>query len=105
MGVNGVRRLHFEWDPTKQEANVRKHAISFRQAGSVFLDPLVITRFDEEHSESEERWISTGRALNGFVLTLVYTWTEVGPQDVKIRIISARRATRIETGRYEDQLQ
>jgi len=54
----------FDWDPKKARANLKKHGVSFRLATSVFRDPLMLTIFDDVHSEHEERWVSIGRAEN-----------------------------------------
>jgi hypothetical protein len=52
--------------------------------------------FDEEHSTAEERWIALGMAATGGLLVVVYTWNEVDPENVNVRIISARKATSVE---------
>ena len=53
-------RLHFEFDPAKAAANLRKHGISFREAMTVFDDPLAQTFPDELHSADEDRSITIG---------------------------------------------
>lgn len=50
----------FAWDPAKAAANRRKHGVSFEQAAAVFRDPLALSRYDEGHSEGEERWLTLG---------------------------------------------
>ncbi|SPE33552.1 conserved hypothetical protein [Candidatus Sulfopaludibacter sp. SbA6] len=60
--------------------------------------------FDEDDSDSEERWIALGMASNGVLLVVVYTWTEVDPVNVNVRIISARKATAAEERAYEEPL-
>jgi uncharacterized protein len=35
--------MEFEWDPRKEAANQRKHGVGFREAATVFGDPLAIT--------------------------------------------------------------
>jgi len=60
--------------------------------------------FDEDHSASEERWIALGMAANGTLLVVVHTWTELDPENVNVRIISARKATTAEQGAYEVSL-
>jgi uncharacterized DUF497 family protein len=90
------RTLHFEWNEAKNLSNVQKHGVAFTLALTVFADPNIATMFDGSHSESEERWIAAGIGANGAVLVVVYTWTELGPMDVKVRIISAREATKSE---------
>ena len=51
----------FEWDPEKNEINIRKHKISFEEASTVFYDEEAIVFDDPDHSdESEERFIIMG---------------------------------------------
>ncbi len=95
-------RYTFEWDPIKARENLRKHKISFDRAAEVFLDPLAISIIDEEHSEHEERWVSLGKDRRGSVLILVHTFLEVSPGECRIRIISARKASKRETRQYEE---
>jgi uncharacterized DUF497 family protein len=102
--VNGPRQLHFEWDAAKAMSNEHKHAVRFTLALSVFRDPRIQTMFDEDHSIAEERWIALGMAATGVLLVVVYTWTEVDPENVNVRMISARRATTVEQTAYEDLL-
>jgi uncharacterized protein len=45
----------FDWDPTKANQNYRKHGVAFERAAEVFLDPFMLSLFDEEHSTDEER--------------------------------------------------
>ena len=59
----------FEWDPVKAKANLNKHGVYFERATQVFRDPLALTVPDEEHSETEVRWVTLGRDASGqFVL-------------------------------------
>jgi uncharacterized DUF497 family protein len=90
-----------EWDPAKAAANLSKHGQSFETAATVLLDPLALTNPDEEHSDIEERWITIGRATNGELIVVVHTWEEIDASAARIRIISARRATRTEASVYE----
>ena len=86
----------FEWDADKAEANLLKHAVSFDEAASVFLDPLSLTIPDPLHSNEEDRFVTTG--LSGQQRHLIVVHTDRGE---KIRIISAREATPGERKRYE----
>ncbi len=95
-------RYTFEWDPIKANENLRKHRISFDRAAEVFLDPLAISIFDEEHSEPEERWVSLGKDRSGSILILIHTFLEISAGECKIRIISARKANKRETRQYEE---
>jgi uncharacterized DUF497 family protein len=87
----------FEWDPAKAAANARKHGISFEEAASVFGDPAALTFADPDHSADEERWITIGRSGRQRVIFVAHT-----ERDTRIRIISARPATRREQEQYEE---
>lgn len=91
----------FAWDDAKAESNLRKHGVDFMDAMSVVLDPLAMTRFDPEHSDDEERWVSLGRAANGLLLLVVHTFSSIEPNMALVRLISARPATRREREQYE----
>jgi uncharacterized DUF497 family protein len=95
-------RYTFEWAPVKARANLRKHGVSFESAAEIFLDPLAVSVFDQEHSEAEERWVTIGQDSHARVLVFVHTFSEVSAEESKIRIISARRATRREARQYEE---
>jgi hypothetical protein len=95
-------RYTFEWDPIKARENLKKHRISFDRAAEIVLDPLAVSIVDDEHSEHEERWVSLGKDRRGSVLALVHTFLEVSAEECRIRIISARKATRREIKQYEE---
>ncbi len=88
----------FEWDEEKAESNLRKHGISFDEAQSVFTDYLSIAVPDPEHSLNEERLIILG--MSNKHRLLVVSYTERGR---KIRLISARKAARVERRKYEEE--
>ena len=68
---------------------------------SVFVDPLAMTRYDDEHSNDEERWVSLGHSGNGRLVVVIHTFTGTGPNSALVRVISARLATPRECNRYE----
>ena len=88
----------FVWDPKKAAGNLRKHGVGFPEATEVFRDRLARLRHDPDHSSDEDRWILLGVSLRDRVLVVVFT-EEPG----KIRVISARRATRRERNAYEEE--
>jgi uncharacterized DUF497 family protein len=94
----------FEWDPAKAQANVNKHGLDFERAATVFLDPLAATIRDEEHSESEVRWITLGKDATGHYALLVPTFEWLTDDRGRVRLISARRPTRAEIRNYEEQI-
>jgi len=91
--------LQFEWDPKKAQANLAKHEISFEEAITVFADPLARIFNDEDHSGEERREIIIGHSSQQDLLLVSFT----GPDD-KIRILSARKATRRERKDYEENV-
>lgn len=89
--------VEFKWDPGKAEKNQRKHRVGFAEASSVFGDPLELTIPDPDHSREEQRFLSIGRSVLGNTLVVSYTEREHD----RIRIISARKATKSERQNYE----
>jgi uncharacterized DUF497 family protein len=90
----------FEWDYKKAKTNLLKHKIGFEDATSVFKDENMISIFDEEHSTNEERWITIGMDLKTRTLVVVHTFVSIDKDNTKIRIISARKATKKEQKAY-----
>jgi uncharacterized DUF497 family protein len=93
----------FEWDAAKALSNARKHGVTFDQAATVFLDALALTVSDSVHSQYEERWFTLGLDASGALLAVAHTYQAVGPASVRVRIISARPATKQERRFYEDE--
>ncbi len=77
--------------------------MAFAEAASVFADTLALTVFDEAHSEFEERWFTLGMDSTGKLLAVSHTYTAAGPASARVRIISAREATRGERRQYGDE--
>jgi hypothetical protein len=91
-------KLEFVWDENKNRSNQRDHdGITFKDAATMFDDPLAAILPDNEHSWDEPRYNIVGHSALGDVL--VVTYTERGN---KIRIISARYPTRRELRDYEE---
>ncbi len=88
--------LIFEWDEKKAYQNIKKHGISFEEAVTVFGDPFSITIYDPLHSEGEDRFVILGMSNKNRILVVVHT-----DRDDRIRIISARKATKKERKQYE----
>lgn len=86
--------MSFEWDPKKAEANLRKHGVDFADAALALEDEHAIM-IPDVASASEGRCITMGMDPLGRVLVVVYTW-----RSEKIRLISARKATRREVRQY-----
>ena len=87
----------FEWNDAKARANLEKHEVSFEVARRVFDDPAGVDEIDDRGAHGEDRFIVTGM-VDGRLLTVSYT-----ERDSRIRIISARKATRREQISYFNQ--
>jgi hypothetical protein len=90
----------FEWDPAKARSNYRKHKVSFERATGIFIDPFALSLFDGEHSKEEDRWITIGKDRNDVPLVVVHTFKEINTSNSNLRLISARKATKIEVKQY-----
>ena len=95
-----MRQIRFEWDPRKAKANERKHGVSFEEAQSVFFDEQGLFFEDPQPLHEEERFVLLGLSA---LLRLLVVIHALRRGDV-IRIISARKATRLETREYEIRL-
>jgi len=91
--------LRFEWDPKKAEANLAKHDLSFEEAMTVFADPLARIFPDDEHSVDELREIIIGHSASQQLILVNFA----GIED-RVRIFSARKATRTERKDYEENV-
>lgn len=96
-----MSNIRFEWDPRKAKSNLRKHGISFEEAQSVFYDENGRLIEDPDHSEDEDRFILLGVSSNSRVLIVCHCYRE---NDEVVRIISARKATRLEQNYYQSDL-
>ena len=89
--------MKFEWDTAKATANISKHSVSFDEAATVFLDQLALSGPDPDHSVGESRYITFGVSSLGRLLAVSHTYRPGG-----VRVISARRVTRLERKVYEE---
>jgi uncharacterized protein len=94
-----VKKMQFDWDEEKARKNFAKHSTTFDEATSTFDDPLFLTFADPEHSIQEQRFIIMGESRKGQLLVVAYT-----ERKGRIRLISARPATRQERKAYESNL-
>jgi uncharacterized DUF497 family protein len=89
--------IAFEWDQRKDSANRRKHGVGFAEASTVFDDPLSIAIPDPDHDIDEERFVIVGMSSKRSLLIVVHTI-----RGERIRLISARSATKHEKRNYEE---
>jgi len=87
----------YEWSLAKATANLKKHGVSFEDAATVFQDPVAMTFVDPDHSPEEHREITIGHTIGQQLVFVSHC-----PRADRIRIISARKATRSERRQYED---
>jgi len=93
--------MRIVWNETKNRANRRKHGVSFETAQLVFDDPFHISVPDrQEHGE--ERWTTVGMVGSVVILVVIHTYGEVNGEEI-VRLISARKATKRERRRYQDE--
>ena len=89
----------YVWDPAKAADNKRMHGVSFEEAQTVFLDPFAETFDDPDHSADERRFITIGASTQQRLLFVAHADRGVD----RVRIISARLATRGETHAYQER--
>jgi uncharacterized DUF497 family protein len=89
--------MRFEWDEAKSAANIRKHGIDFADAIEAFDHPM-LTMIDDREDYGEERWLGIG-LMQSRMIVVIY----VERDGDRIRLISARKATKHEVRRYEQR--
>ena len=89
--------MALEWDDNKNKINIDKHRIDFFDAHTIFENPI-ITKIDERADYHEKRWIGIGK-LEKIIVVLVYT-----KRGKNIRIISIRKANKIERKIYNERI-
>jgi uncharacterized DUF497 family protein len=89
--------MKFEWDEIKNDFNIKRHGIDFKDARKIF-DGYTLTIEDDRFNYDEQRFVSFG-IMYGHVIAVIHTETEE-----KIRIISARKATKNEQKEYFKQV-
>ncbi len=92
-----MTELQFEWDPAKSAANIRKHGIGFDEARSVFADERAKLIADPAHSDDEDRFVLLGLSTKLKLLVVCHCYRD---KNNTIRIISARKATAVESRQY-----
>ena len=92
--------MNFEWDRVKADANLEKHGVSFEEAQAVFFDEQALLFEDPQPLHEEDRFVLLGLSSSLRLLVVVHALRD---RDV-IRIISARKATRLESREYEIRL-
>ena len=92
-----MTHIAFEWDKSKNQANKRKHGVSFDEAESIFSDENALLIHDPDHSDDEDRFILLGLSVKFRILVVCHCYRS---SDEIIRIISARKAGKDEEQQY-----
>ncbi|MFA6411272.1 MAG: BrnT family toxin [Syntrophales bacterium] len=87
----------FSWDNRKNDANKKRHGVSFDEAKTVFYDENAIRYFDPDHSDDDDRFLMVGLSNKLRILIVCHCF---GEEDSVIRIITARKATKSEEDNY-----
>lgn len=93
-----TRPMRVSWDSAKARENLRKHGVDFADAAVALEDVYALTAKDEDHAEQRFKTLCMDPYLN--VLLVVHAYRE---QD-EIRLISARKANRVERIRYSERV-
>jgi uncharacterized DUF497 family protein len=96
-----MKLITIEWDKIKNNKNIIKHKVDFIEAQTVFYDENAIIISDPDHSDNEERFLILGLSEKFRVLVVSHCYRN---NDEKIRIISARKATKEEQATYKRRL-
>ena len=88
------RLVQIEFDPAKARTNLAKHKVSFAHAEQALRDPYAVT-IEDPDAEDEQRFVTLGMDALGRILVVVHT-----PREDRVRLISARKASRGETAQY-----
>ena len=96
----GQFQYQFDWDPPKARQNLKRHGVSFERAATIFLDRSALSKFDETHSEVEDRSITLGLDQTGVLLVVCHTFRDDNGLSARLRLISARKASKGEQAEY-----
>lgn len=96
--IDWGRTKSFEWDKGNVDKSYQKHGITVNQAEEIFLDENLGIIKDIKHSQKEKRFIALGKTSKNKLLFVIFTIRKD-----KIRIISARIASKKERSRYEQK--
>ena len=90
--------MEFEWDEAKNQTNIRKHGIGFDTTRRIF-EGIIATSPDGRQDYGEDRHISIGQVEPGTLIVVAHT-----ERGGRIRLISARPASRKERKAYHEQI-
>ncbi len=82
--------MKFEWNTANEKRNIQKHGVTFEQALYVFADPFALSKYDDEHSDTEERWVMLGKSINQVILVVAHMFRNSENIEL-VRIISVEK--------------
>ena len=83
----------YEWDPAKAKSNQEEHGVDFADAVQVFDNPHL--NKEDTDAVGDQVFVALGMDNLGRLLVVVYTYRKD-----KMRLISARKATKKEGKEY-----
>lgn len=93
--------MKYDWDKNKAEKNIESHDVSFEAAVLVFTDNWAIEKYDDIHSDIEEKRFTIIGLAKTRLLRVTYTIeTDISANEI-IKIISAREAKGLDKKDYE----
>ena len=84
-----MKKLVFEWNKRKENANIKKHGISFNEARTTFYDENAVQFFDPDHSDEEDRFILVGVSYRLNTLVVCHCFRE---NEITVRIILSQKS-------------
>ncbi len=91
-----IEQMRYEWDENKRIANLARHKVDFAYVVDFEWETALET-LDDRFDYGEERWVGLG-FIGKQLYVMVYTL-----RAQKIRIISLRKANKLERNYYEQQ--
>ena len=88
----------FEWDRHNADKIKAKHKVEVYECEEAFFNELFVS-YDEEHSQTEQRYWALGRTNAERLIFIVFTM-----RNKNIRVISARDMDRSERKIYEERI-
>lgn len=87
----------FEWDQGNVSKSYKKHGVTIQETEKLFLDEDLLLLEDIKHSQKEARFIAIGKTRNEIL------FAAFALRQNKIRVISARPASKKERKQYEEK--
>ena len=90
----------FDWDDGNSRKSLLKHGVTQQESEQVLLNEPVAVTVDAAHSQAEPRYHAVGRTDAGRLVHVTFTLRMNG---TRIRVVSARSASRRERKVYDEK--